>query len=66
MILTAIIEKEPDGGYSAEIAELPGCITEGDTLEELKANLREAAEGWLEVARERAKREGCQTLEIAL
>ena len=66
MILTAIIEKEPDGGYSAEIAELPGCITEGDTIEELKANLREAAEGWLETARERARREGCETLEIAL
>ena len=66
MILTAIIEREPDGGFSAEIAELPGCITEGDTLEELKANLREAAEGWLETARERARREGRETLEIAL
>ena len=66
MKLTAIVEKEPDGGYSAEIAELPGCITEADTLEELKANLKEAAEGWLEAARERAKREGRETIEIAI
>ena len=66
MKLTAIVEKEPDGGYSAEIAELPGCITEADTLEELKVNLKEAAEGWLEAARERAKSEGRETIEIAI
>ncbi len=52
MKLTAIIEIEPDGGYSAEVAELPGCVTEGDTLEELKDNLREATEGWIETKRE--------------
>jgi predicted RNase H-like HicB family nuclease len=66
MRLTAIIEKEPDRGFSAEIVELPGCVTEGETLEELKANLRETAEGWVETVRERVRREGCETLEIAL
>ena len=65
MKLIAIIEKEPDGGYSAEIPALPGCITEGSTLEELKANLIEAAELWIETAQEGAEREG-EILEIAI
>ena len=40
-------------GYSAEVPSLPGCITEADTLQELKLNLVDAAEGWLD-AREEA------------
>ena len=65
MKLIAIIEKEPDGGYSAEIPALPGCVTEAGTLEELKANLREAAELWLETAQEGVKHGG-EILEIAI
>ncbi len=53
--LTAIIRAEPDtGGYSAEVPALPGCFTQGETLEEVRANLREAAEGWLAVALDEA------------
>jgi predicted RNase H-like HicB family nuclease len=53
--LTAIIRPEPDaGGYSASIPALPGCHTQGETLDEVRANLREAAEGWLAVAHEDA------------
>lgn len=44
MKITAIITREPDGGYSAEIAEMPGCFTQGDNMEELKVNIKEAAE----------------------
>lgn len=51
--LTAIVRSEPDaGGFSASIPALPGCHTQGETLEEVRANLREAAEGWLAVAHE--------------
>jgi predicted RNase H-like HicB family nuclease len=51
--LTAIVRPEPDaGGFSASIPALPGCHTQGETLEEVRANLREAAEGWLAVAHE--------------
>ena len=51
VVLTAIIRPEPDaGGYSASIPALPGCHTRGETLDEVRANLREAAEGWLAVA----------------
>jgi predicted RNase H-like HicB family nuclease len=51
VVLTAIIRPEPDaGGYSASIPALPGCHTQGETLDEVRANLREAAQGWLAVA----------------
>jgi len=53
VVLTAIIRSEADGGgYSASIPALPGCHTQGETLDEVRANLREAAEGWLAVAHE--------------
>jgi predicted RNase H-like HicB family nuclease len=53
--LTAIVRAEPDvGGYSASIPALPGCHTQGETLDDIRANLREAAEGWLAVAHEDA------------
>lgn len=55
VILTAIVRPEPEaGGYSASIPALPGCHTQGETLEEVRANLREAAEGWLAVAHDDA------------
>jgi predicted RNase H-like HicB family nuclease len=51
--LTAIVRPEPEaGGYSASIPALPGCHTQGETLDEVRANLREAAQGWLAVAHE--------------
>jgi predicted RNase H-like HicB family nuclease len=55
--VTAVIHPEPDaGGFSAEIPALPGCYTEGETLEEVRANLREAAEAWLASAHDHATR----------
>ena len=51
--LTAIVRPEREaGGYSASIPALPGCHTQGETLDEVRVNLREAAEGWLAVAHE--------------
>jgi predicted RNase H-like HicB family nuclease len=51
--LTAIVRQEPEaGGYSASIPALPGCHTQGETLDEVRTNLREAAEGWLAIAHE--------------
>ena len=46
----SIIHEEPEGGYSAEVPALPGCYTDGDTIEEVKANLREAIQLYLEVS----------------
>jgi predicted RNase H-like HicB family nuclease len=49
MTLKAIIHEAEEGGYWAELPALPGCVTQGDTVEELTANLREAIAGWLSV-----------------
>ncbi len=47
---TSIIHKEDDGTYSAEVPLLPGCYTCGDTIDEVKTNLKEAIELYLAVA----------------
>jgi len=43
-----IVYEEREGGFSAEVPALPGCFTQGDTMEELMANVHEAIEGYLE------------------
>ncbi|MEG3895136.1 MULTISPECIES: type II toxin-antitoxin system HicB family antitoxin [unclassified Microcoleus] len=53
MKIRAIIHPAEEGGYWAEVPALPGCITEGDTMEEVMANLKDAIEGWLDVANSR-------------
>jgi predicted RNase H-like HicB family nuclease len=45
--LQAIALPEADGGYSVLVPGLPGCVTQGDSIEEVQANVVEAAEGWL-------------------
>ncbi|MBI2304913.1 MAG: type II toxin-antitoxin system HicB family antitoxin [Chloroflexi bacterium] len=45
---TVILEREEDGGYHAFCPSLKGCHTQGDTLEEALANVREAIEAYLE------------------
>ncbi|CDM97911.1 MAG: type II toxin-antitoxin system HicB family antitoxin [Limnospira sp. PMC 1291.21] len=50
MKITAIIHPAEEGGYWAEVPALPGCITEGDTIEEVRQNLQDAVQGWLTVA----------------
>ena len=39
-----------EGGYTATVPALPGCISEGDSFEEAKANITEAIELYTEVA----------------
>lgn len=45
---TVVLEKDTDGGFIAHVAELPGCHSQGDTLEEVRSNIREAIELYLE------------------
>ncbi len=52
MKIKAIIYPAEEGGYWAEVPALSGCITEGNTMEELVVNLKDAIKGWLEVANE--------------
>jgi predicted RNase H-like HicB family nuclease len=59
VVLTALVCPEPEaGGYSASIPALPGCHTQGETLDEVRDNLRDAAAGWLAVAHEDALARG--------
>jgi len=44
----AIVHRDEDGGYWAEVPALPGCYTDGDTLEEIHANLPKAIRFHLE------------------
>ena len=48
MQYTAIFEAQPDGGYHASCPALPGCHSEGDTLDESIVNIREAITVYLE------------------
>jgi antitoxin HicB len=45
-----------EGGFVAEIKDLPGCITQAETIEELMGNINEARELWIETVYESGKR----------
>ena len=55
--IKALAFQEADGGYSVVVPELPGCVTEGDTIEEVREMVAEAAEGWLAVMHDRHREE---------
>jgi predicted RNase H-like HicB family nuclease len=48
MRLKVVLEPSDEGGYTVYVPSLPGCISEGDTLEEALANIQEAVELYLE------------------
>lgn len=49
MRLKVIVHEAEEGGYWAEVPAISGCATQGDSFEELLANLYEAVEGCLSV-----------------
>ena len=57
MTLKVLIRPEAEGGYSACVPAMPGCHSQGESREEVLANIREAANLWIEVQAERAVRE---------
>ena len=48
MKLKIVLKPSEEGGYTAYVPSLPGCISEGDTADEAMANVREAVELYLE------------------
>ena len=54
MKVKVMVMPESVGGYSVSVPAFPGCHSQGETLREALANIREAAELWLEVAAETA------------
>lgn len=53
---TAIYEEAEEGGYIGYVAELPGANTQGETMEEVRENLKEAVQMLLECYREEAEK----------
>jgi predicted RNase H-like HicB family nuclease len=49
MKIKIVVHEAEEGGYWAEVPAIPGCATEGETMDELMANLRDAIEGCLSV-----------------
>ncbi len=49
MTLKVVIHVAEEGGYWGEVPALPGCATQGETIDELIANVHEAVAGWLDV-----------------
>jgi predicted RNase H-like HicB family nuclease len=45
--LKVLIHKAEEGGYWAEVPALPGCVSQGETIDDARTNIREAIEGWL-------------------
>ncbi len=52
MKLTVILQPEQGGGYSVTCPAVPGCVSQGDSLEETRTNIREAILLCLEVRTE--------------
>ena len=55
MTLKAILHKAEDGGFWGEVPSLPGGYSQGETIVELQANLREAAQSCLAVLQEEGR-----------
>ena len=67
MTIRAIVHKAEEGRFWAEVPSIPGCATQGETMEELRFNLREAIEGCLSVSVETPSvHSDDQVIELAL
>lgn len=47
MKVKILVHEAEEGGFWAEVPALPGCASQGETMDELVANVREAIAGWL-------------------
>ena len=64
MKLQVVIEKDETGYYVAEVPALPGCVSQGRTVTEARANIKEAIIGWLKVMNDKAKKHKTHTVEV--
>ena len=66
MHLKVVFEASDEGGYTAFVPALPGCISEGDSLDEARRNIREAIELYLAPGDEPQAPDGGFVEEIAV
>ncbi len=58
MQVKIVVHKAEEGGFWAEVPAIPGCVSQGETMDELLANIREAVAGCLAVDVEQPKETG--------
>jgi predicted RNase H-like HicB family nuclease len=51
MNVKIVVHEAEEGGFWAEVPALPGCVSQGETMAELLASMREAIQAWLILAR---------------
>jgi predicted RNase H-like HicB family nuclease len=63
-----VIHGDPAGGFWGEVPALPGCYSQGETIDELKDNIREAIAGVLEVMKQQGQEpdSNIQILDVAV
>lgn len=49
MKLKVVVHEAEEGGFWAEVPAIPGCVSQGETMDELLVNIQEAVEGCLAV-----------------
>jgi predicted RNase H-like HicB family nuclease len=67
MTIKAVVHQAEEGGFWAEVPALPGCVTQAENLDELRSNIKEAIELWLDAEVPTPSPDGSdQILELAL
>ena len=67
MKLKVVLEPSDEGGYTAYVPALPGCISEGETRDDAMRNIREAVELYLEpVDDDLAMKDGLEIAELVV
>ena len=67
MTLKVLIHSADEGGFWTEVPALPGCVSQGETRDELRSNFREAIEGWLMAEDDRAQSKNAdEVIEVAV
>ena len=67
MKFKVLVHEAEEGGYWAEVPALPGCLTQGETWEEIVFNIEEAIELYLSVESPRIQLDNkSKVLELAL
>lgn len=58
MEIKIVLEKQEEGGFTVYVPSLPGCVSQGDNLQEALKNIKEAIELYLDVNMEEIKGRG--------
>lgn len=67
MKIKAIIHEAEEGGFWAEVPSLPGCSTQGETMDELTENLKEAITLWFDAGEDAIESQSAdRILELAM